>query len=144
MQAELMTSDDTGTVSVSIETRPGLLQEKVNDALEQAEAVVAADENVDSYMLRFNSSSGSITAYLKDKRKMDTEDVAELWQKEMDSIENCTIDVSASTSMSFMGGQRGYEVLLHGTQYDELKEVSDKIVKDGEGRYYQRTLQYRK
>ena len=36
MQAELMTSDDTGTVSVSIETRPGLLQEKVNDALEQA------------------------------------------------------------------------------------------------------------
>ena len=130
MQAELMTSDDTGTVSVSIETRPGLLQEKVNDALEQAEAVVAADENVDSYMLRFNSSSGSITAYLKDKRKMDTEDVAELWQKEMDSIENCTIDVSASTSMSFMGSQRGYEVLLHGTQYDELKEVSDKIVKE--------------
>ena len=130
MQAELMTSDDTGTVSVSIETRLGLLQEKVNDALEQAEAVVAADENVDSYMLRFNSSSGSITAYLKDKRKMDTEDVAELWQKEMDSIENCTIDVSASTSMSFMGGQRGYEVLLHGTQYDELKEVSDKIVKE--------------
>ncbi len=48
----------------------------------------------------------------------------------MDSIENCTIDVSASTSMSFMGGQRGYEVLLHGTQYDELKEVSDKIVKE--------------
>ena len=28
MQAELMTSDDTGTVSVSIETRLGLLQEK--------------------------------------------------------------------------------------------------------------------
>ncbi len=130
MEAELMTSDDTGTVSVSIETRPGLLQEKINDALEQAEAVAAADENVDSYMLRYNGDSGSITAYLKDKRSMDTEDVADLWQKQMDSIENCTIDVSASTSMSFMGGQRGYEVLLHGTQYDELKEVSDKIVKE--------------
>ena len=130
MEAELMTSDDTGTVSVSIETRPGLLQEKVSDALEQAEAVVAADENVDSYMLRYNGDSGSITAYLKDKRSMDTEDVADLWQKEMDNIENCTIDVSASTSMSFMGRQRGYEVLLHGTQYDELKEVSDKIVKE--------------
>ena len=23
-----------------------------------------------------------------------------------------------------------YEVILHGTQYDELKEVSDKIVKE--------------
>lgn len=130
MEAELMTSDDTGTVSVSIETRPGLLQEKVNEALEQAEAIVAADANVDSYMLRFNSSSGSISAYLKDKREMDTEEVAELWQKAMDNIENCTIDVSASTSMSFMGRQRGYEVLLNGTQYDELKEVSDKIVKE--------------
>lgn len=130
IEAELMTSDDTGTVSVSIETRPGLLQEKVNDALEQAEAIVKSDENVDSYMLRFNSGSGSITAYLKDDRSMDTEDIAEQWQDEMENIDNCTIDVSASTSMSFMGRQRGYEVLLHGTQYDELKEVSDKIVKE--------------
>ena len=61
---------------------------------------------------------------------MDTDEVAEQWQKEMDGIENCTIDVEASTSMSFMGRQRGYEVILHGTQYDELKEVSDKIVKE--------------
>ena len=33
MQTELMTSDDTGTVSVSIETRPGLKQEKIEEAL---------------------------------------------------------------------------------------------------------------
>ena len=31
MQTELMTSDDTGTVSVSIETRPGLKQEKIEE-----------------------------------------------------------------------------------------------------------------
>lgn len=130
METELMTSDDTGTVSVEIETRPGLRQEKVEDALAQAEAIVAASDQVESYMLRFNSDSGSVTAYLKDDRTMDTEDVADLWQTEMENIENCTIDVSASTSMSFMGGQRGYEVILHGTQYDELKEVSDKIVKE--------------
>lgn len=79
-------------------------------------------------MLRFNGGSGSITAYLKDDRTMDTEAVADEWQKQMDGIENCSIDVSASTSMSFMGRQRGYEVILQGTQYDELKEVSDKIV----------------
>lgn len=130
IETELMTSDDTGTVSVSIDTRPGLLQEKVNEALAQAEAIVAADENVDSYMLRFNSSSGSITAYLNAQRSMDTEDVADLWQGQMEQIDNCTIDVSASTSMSFMGRQRGYEVILHGTQYDELKEASDKIVRE--------------
>ena len=50
METELMTSDDTGTVSVSIETRPGLLTEKVHDALNQAEAVVAASDQVESYM----------------------------------------------------------------------------------------------
>lgn len=81
METELMTSDDTGTVSVSIETRPGLLTEKVHDALNQAEAVVAASDQVESYMLRFNSDSGTITAYLSDSRTMDTEDVADLWQK---------------------------------------------------------------
>ena len=128
METELMTADDTGTVRVSIETRPGLLTEKVNGALDEAEAIVAASDQVDSYMLRYNNDSGSLTAYLRDDRTMDTEEVAEFWQKEMDNIENCTIDVSASTSMSFMGRQRGYEVILHGTQYDELKEVSDKIV----------------
>ena len=32
--------------------------------------------------------------------------------------------------MSFMGRGRGYETILRGTQYDELKEVSDRIVKE--------------
>ncbi len=130
MEMELMTADDTGTVSVSIETRPGLKQERVEGALAQAEAIVAASDQVDSYMLRYNDDSGTISAYLKDDRTMDTDEVAELWQKDMDKIENATIDVEASTSMSFMGKQRGYEVILHGAQYDELKEVSDKIVEE--------------
>lgn len=130
MQTELMTSDDTGTVSVSIETRPGILTEQVNDMLTRAEEIVKSDENVESYMLRFNDDSGTITAYLKDDRKMSTDDIATLWEQEMSDIDNCTITVEASTSMSFMGRGRGYEAILHGTQYDELKEVSDKIVKE--------------
>ena len=48
----------------------------------------------------------------------------------MADIDNCTITVEASTSMSFMGRGRGYETILRGTQYDELKEVSDRIVKE--------------
>ena len=130
MEAELMTADDTGTISVSIETRPGILTEKAEDMLNRAEAVVKADENVDSYMLRYNGGSGSITAYLKDDRTMDTDEIAELWEEQMSDIDNCTITVEASTSMSFMGRSRGYQVILRGTQYDELKEVSDKIVKE--------------
>lgn len=86
MQTELMPADDTGTVSVSIETRPGLRQEKVEDALNQAEAIVAASGQVDSYVLRYNQNSGTITAYLKEDRTVDTEETAEQWQSEMDRI----------------------------------------------------------
>ncbi|MBT9777532.1 AcrB/AcrD/AcrF family protein [Clostridium sp. MCC353] len=130
MEAELMTADDTGTIRVSIETRPGILTEKAEDMLARAEEIVKNDENVDSYMLRYNNDSGTITAYLKDDRTMDTDVIADLWENQMSDIDNCTITAQASNSMSFMGRSRGYQVILKGTQYDELKEVSDKIVKE--------------
>ena len=48
MQSELMTADDNGTISVTITTRPGLLDEKANDILNQVESIVSSHENVDS------------------------------------------------------------------------------------------------
>ncbi|NBH70527.1 efflux RND transporter permease subunit [Clostridiaceae bacterium] len=130
METELMTADDTGTISVSIETRPGLLSGLANDMLERAEAIVAGHEDVESYMLRFNNDSGTITAYLKDSRKMGTDEIVSQWEEEMVDIDNCTIEVSASQSMSFMGRSRGYEAILQGTQYEELQEASSRIVKE--------------
>ena len=128
MQTELMTADDTGTVSVTIETRPGLITEQADAVLAQAEAIVSAHEDVESYMLRYNDDEGTITAYLKDDRKMSTDEVVSQWEDEMAGLENCTVTVEASSSMSMMGRSRGYETILKGTQYDELQEVSNKIV----------------
>jgi multidrug efflux pump subunit AcrB len=130
MQTELMTADDTGTVSVSIETRPGLITEQADAILAEAESIVAAHEDVESYMLRYNNDKGTITAYLKDDRKMSTDEVVSQWENEMADLENCTITVEASTSMSMMGRSRGYEAILKGTQYDELQEVSNEIVSE--------------
>lgn len=130
MQTELMTADDTGTVSVSIETRPGLITEQADAILAEAESIVAAHEDVESYMLRYNNDKGTITAYLKDDRKMSTDEVVSQWENEMADLENCTITVEASTSMSMMGRSRGYETILKGTQYDELQEVSNEIVNE--------------
>lgn len=130
MQTELMTADDTGTVSVSIETRPGLITEQADAILAEAESIVAAHEDVESYMLRYNNDEGTITAYLKDDRKMSTDEVVSQWENEMADLENCTITVEASTSMSMMGRSRGYEAILKGTQYDELQEVSNEIVNE--------------
>jgi len=130
METELMTADDTGTITVSIETRPGLLSDLANEMLERAEAIVAGHEDVESYMLRYNNGSGTITAYLEDNRRMETDEIVSQWEQEMADIDNCTIEVEASRSMSFMGRSRGYEAILKGTQYDELQEVSQKIVKE--------------
>ena len=103
MQTELMTADDTGTVSVTIETRPGLITEQADAILSEAESIVAAHEDVESYMLRYNNDEGTITAYLKDDRKMSTDEVVSQWENEMADLENCTVTVEASTSMSMMG-----------------------------------------
>ena len=130
MQTELMTADDTGTVSVSIETRPGLITEQADAILAEAESIVAAHEDVESYMLRYNNDKGTITAYLKNDRKMSTDEVVSQWENEMADLENCTVTVEASTSMSMMGRSRGYEAILKGTQYDELQEVSNEIVNE--------------
>ena len=130
MQTELMPADDTGTISVSIGTRPGLLTDQADAMLAKAEEIVSSHEDVESYMLRYNDDSGTITAYLKDDRKMDTDDIVTQWEHEMVNIDNCTIDVEASSSMSFMGNTRGYEAILKGTQYEELQEVSSAIVSE--------------
>jgi len=130
MKTELMPADDTGKISVTIDTRPGLLTEQADSILSSAEAIIAANENVEDYVLRYSNDSGTITAYLKDDRNMDTDDIVSLWKTEMADLDNCTITVEASTSMSFMGNTNGYEVILHGSNYDDLKEVNDTIVKE--------------
>ena len=130
MQSELMTADDNGTISVTITTRPGLLDEKADDILNQVESIVSSHEDVDSYMLRYNGSSGTVSAYLKDDRKMSTDEIVYQWEDEMSGLENCTIEVEASSSMSFMGRSRGYEVILNGSDYDTVKDTADKIVNE--------------
>ncbi len=128
MQSELMTSDDNGTISVNITTRPGLLDSKADDIVNQVEEIVKSHEDVESYMIRYSGSSGTVSAYLKDDRRMSTDEIVEQWEDEMAGLENCTIEVEASASMSFMGTRRGYEVILSGSDYDTVKEAADKIV----------------
>lgn len=38
-------------------------------------------------MLRYNNDEGTITAYLKDDRKMSTDEVVSQWEKEMADLE---------------------------------------------------------
>ena len=137
LDTELMASDDQGQISISVDTRPGLETEKADEILREIEAVISTDENLDSYMTSYGGggvrggSSASISAYLKDDRKMETKDVADLWTKELSGIQNCDITVEASSSMSMMSSMRNsYETILQSPDYDSLKEVSGNIVNE--------------
>lgn len=135
LDTELMASDDQGQINISIETRPGLKTEHVDEVLKQVEAVISVHEDLDSYMAYAGSSgarggsSATVNAYLKDNRKMSTDEVANQWRSELSDIENCSITVEAGSSMSMMSSSfQSYEVLLQSTDYDTLKEVSADLV----------------
>ena len=51
LRMELMVSDDTGEISVSIETRPGLTLEEEDRIYEQVEKIVTADEDLEAVCL---------------------------------------------------------------------------------------------
>lgn len=138
---ELMPGADEGAVAVSIETKPGLKIEQVDEILQKVEAIVTSEENaeyVDSYMLSYGStglsmsggSAATLTAYLKDDCKLETDEVIKLWKPLMAQIPDCDITMESSSMMSsMMGSTEGFEVILKSTQYDNLKEASDSIVK---------------
>ncbi len=134
---ELMPSVDQGTISISIETRPGLKVSEVNKILTEAETIVANDENVDSYMLSYGSSglsmgvgsSASLTAYLKDDCPYETDEVVRMWRPVLNQIPDCNITVSSSSMMSSMLAEvSGFEVILQSTDYDTLKASTDEMV----------------
>jgi len=141
LRMELMVTDDTGTVSVSIETRPGLRVEETDKIFKQVEAIVTQDPDLDSYMLTSGSSGMSLggggatlTAYLKDDRSRETDQVVREWKPLMNQVTGANISVSASSSMSMMSSNDGVEYILRSTQYDELKEVSDLVCDELLGR----------
>ncbi|MCC2163900.1 efflux RND transporter permease subunit [Brotaphodocola catenula] len=135
LKTELMASDDQGQVSISIETRPGLKTARTDEIAKQVEAIISQHEDVESYMTRGGGTGAmsggdvSITAYLKDDRKMSTKEVANEWKQELQDIPDCNISVDVSGSMSMMSSfGNSYEVILKGADYDEVKEVTNKIV----------------
>ena len=137
LRMELMVSDDTGEISVSIETRPGLTLEEEDRIYEQVEKIVTADEDLDSYMLTsggsgmsaMTSSGATLTAYLKDDRKRETNEVIKEWKPLLNQIAGANISMDIASSSTMTSSTSGIEYILQGTQYDELKSASDQITR---------------
>lgn len=138
LRSELMPANDEGTISVNIEMRPGLTVEEADRILQNVEAVISKDENLESYMLSYGGSGmgvggsgASLMAYLKSDRTMETGDVLKSWKPEMNALADCNITMSESSTVSMMTGSNdSFEAILQSTQYDELKAASDAIVNE--------------
>ncbi|MGN0157964.1 MAG: efflux RND transporter permease subunit [Brotaphodocola sp.] len=137
LRLELMPADDTGQITVTIETRPGLTVEECDKIYQKIEEIVVQDPDLESYMLTSGGSGMSIsgddatlTAYLKDDRKRETDDVVKEWKKTLDQVPGANVSVEAYSSMSMMSSSGDVEFILRSTQYDELKQASDEIVNE--------------
>ena len=139
---ELMPDVDQGTISVSIETKPGLKIEETDKILQKVESIVTGEADLKSYTVTYGgsglslsgTSAGSLTAYLKDDRKLSTKQVMNKWKKEMGQLPDCNITVDMASSMSMSTSTSDFEVMLQGSQLDELKNTADQMVKELTGR----------
>lgn len=133
---ELMPSTDEGTITVSVETRPGLKVDEMDGLLKKVEAIITSEEDLKSYMTTYGGSglslntgsTGTVTAYLKDDRKLSTKEVINKWKKEMNQIPDCSITLKSTDSMSMMSSDSDFEVILQSAQLDALKNASDQMV----------------
>lgn len=139
---EMIPAGDEGTISISIETQPGITMEKADTIYRRIEEVVMAEEDLESYVISgggsgisLSGAGASLTAYLKDDRKLETSEVVKKWKSLLSTMDNCNITIEEQSTMSSMDlGTGSYELILQSTQYDDLKEVSDAIAEELKGR----------
>lgn len=129
---ELMPSSDEGRVSVSVNFRPGIRLEFMDETIRKIEAYVEQSPYIDDYNATLNetSTSGSVSAYVAEDSPLSTDEVVELFGKElMPFATNCEISVVSSSSMGFSaGGGNTYDIILRGNELEELKEASKQVV----------------
>lgn len=141
---ELMVADDPGIIGITVETQPGLTIDRVNDVLVKVEDYITKDEDLDSYMLSYGSSGlsmggsgASITAYLKDDKSRETDEILKEWKRELQKWPDCAISLEKQSSLGStmtMNPADQVSYILVSTQYDELKAASDAIVEELQAR----------
>ena len=124
-----MPTMDEGMISVTATFRPGTRVDVVDEKIAQIEDLVAADENVESYTLTASAGSATISATLKDDRKMTTQEVVDQWVQDTKDVSDMQLDITMSSSMS-MGSSTtgsGATLTVGSVNLEDVKDASEMI-----------------
>ena len=124
-----MPTMDEGMISVTATFRPGTRVDVVDEKIAQIEELVAADENVESYTLTASAGSATISATLKDDRKMTTQEVVDQWVQDTKDVSDMQLDITMSSSMS-MGSSTtgsGATLTVGSVNLEDVKDASEMI-----------------
>ena len=130
----LMPAMDQGQIRISAHMKPNLSLEETEKVIDQIEAIVSQEEDLEDYMTTSGGSaltggggSASVTCYLKEDRKKTTAQVEELWKKQLQTVSNCDISISSYSYTSTMNVGSGFSVSLQNSSYEGLKNSADAI-----------------
>ena len=130
---QLMPDIDQGSISISVDTKPGLKLEEVDKILTGLEAMVVECPDVERYSLSgggsgsmFSSGSGSISVYLKGDREKSTKEWVDIWRAQTADTVGYDVDVSAASMMSMLSSS-SVDVNIQGNDLDALRGVSKQI-----------------
>ncbi len=139
---ELTPEVDEGQIKVTVQVKPNQKLEEIDEIVSQVEAVVAADPNVEKYLVSYGDSgigmsmggsSATVTAYLYDKgmgkpRKMSTKEIIASWKNPMAQIPDATIGMQSASSMGMSSSTSAdIETNLDGTDLDLVRDTAEEI-----------------
>lgn len=134
LNMEMIPTADEGVVSVSVNFRAGTTLEMQDATMREWERIAEEHEDVQGYSVSIGSSSAlssggaTLTASLKEDRKMSTAEVVDQWNELAQSMTNMDVTVTSSgSSMSAMMSSSSYEVDLQSHDMTALREAAEML-----------------
>ena len=119
---------------MTVKTKPGLSVESVSETVAGLEKLVMDEPDVDHYLVTYGSSGLSmggssdvtLNAYLKENRKLSTDQVIDKWRRATEHYKDMsvTLEQGSTTMSSSMVGGDAIEIDLQSTDYAALKAAA--------------------
>ncbi|WP_186422342.1 efflux RND transporter permease subunit [Lacrimispora celerecrescens] len=134
LKVSLITADDQGQLAITVNMVPGLKTNEVDELLEKVEDAFSDYDEMDSYITSYGGSgvsagsSASILVYLKDNRKISTEQTVDIFKEKLSHVSDCNITVEENSYANMNSSGDSYELNIKSANYDQLKRTSEELV----------------